>query len=230
MGNLLEAMTQEKLDNQRDVVKNERRQNYDNQPYGTAFEKIYANIYPKEHPYSWTTIGSLDDLTAASMEDVKGFFRQYYVPNNASLVIAGKFDPKQARAWIEKYFGAFKKGDNVTRPNPAIPAMKGEMRKVDEDSVRLPRLYMVWHTVKQGSNDEAALDMLGSILSSGRGSRLQTNLVFGKQMSQDVSAFHQTREVAGHFQITSTARPQKSLEDIEKELGNRAPQKRSADG
>ena len=149
---------------------------------------------------------------------LKGFFRQYYVPNNASLVIAGKFDPKQARAWVEKYFGPLKKGDNVTRPNPAQPVMNGEMRKVYEDTVRLPRLYMVWHTVRQGDKDEAALDMLGLILSSGRGSRLQSNLVFGKQMSQDVSAFNFSREVAGIFQVTSTARPQKSLDEIEKEV------------
>src|SRR5687768_13957816 len=102
MGNLLEAMTQEKLDNQRDVVKNERRQNYDNQPYGTASEKIAALMYPSTHPYSWTTIGSLGDLTAASQEDVKAFFRQFYLPNNASLVIAGDFDERKTRAWVEK--------------------------------------------------------------------------------------------------------------------------------
>lgn len=113
MGGLLEAMTQEKLDNQRDVVKNERRQRYDNQPYGTAFEKIFAEIHPKDHPYNWTTIGSLEDLSAASMDDVKAFFRQYYVPNNASLTIAGDFDEKQARAWVEKYFGPIPAGSHI---------------------------------------------------------------------------------------------------------------------
>lgn len=218
MGGLLDAMTMEKLNNQRDVVKNERRQNYDNQPYGTAQEKIAAIMYPKDHPYNWTTIGSLDDLTAASMDDVKAFFRQYYVPNNASLVIAGNFDQKQAKAWVEKYFGGIKNGDPITRPTPAAPKLNGEIRKTYEDSVQLSRLYMVWPSVAQGAPDEAALDMLGSILSSGRGSRFQQNLVFGKQLSQDAGAFNSTREIAGQFLVTSTARPGKSLDEIEKEL------------
>jgi zinc protease len=218
MGNLLEAMTQEKLDNQRAVVQNERRQRYDNQPYGTAFEKVAALIYPKDHPYHWTTIGSLADLQAASMDDVKAFFRQYYVPNNASLVIAGDFDPKQARGWVEKYFGPIAKGGDIKRPNPAQPKMTGEMRHSYEDDVRLPRLYMVWHTVRMGDKDEAALDILSRILSSGRGSRLQRNLVFDKQIAQDVSASHPTAEIAGTFRVTSTARPGKTLEEIEKEI------------
>jgi zinc protease len=218
MGGLLEAMTQEKLDNQRDVVKNERRQNYDNRPYGTATEKIAALMYPKEHPYSWTTIGSLDDLTAASQDDVKAFFRQYYVPNNTSLVIAGNFDPKQAKQWVEKYFGGIPKGSTITRPNPPIPKLDGEIRKSFEDNIQLPRLYMAWHTVAQGNKDEAALDLLGSILSAGRGSRLQSNLIYNKQLSQDAGAFHFSREIAGQFQVTSTARPGKSLDDIEKEV------------
>jgi zinc protease len=218
MGNLLEAMTQEKLDNQRDVVKNERRQRYDNAPYGTAGEKIAALIYPKNHPYNWTTIGSLDDLTAASQDDVKAFFRQYYVPNNASLVIAGDFDPRQAKRWVEKYFGTVKKGSNITRPNPPMPKLDGVIRKEFEDSVQLPRLYLTWHTVRQGDKDEYALDILASILSNGRGSRLQSKMVFDKQLVQDVSASHPTREIAGVFQITATARPQKTLNEIEQEI------------
>ncbi len=218
LGGLLDAMTQEKLDNQRDVVKNERRQRYDNQPYGTAFEKISELIYPKDHPYNWTTIGSLTDLSNASMDDVKAFFRQYYVPNNTSLVIAGDFDPKQAKKWVEKYFGPIPAGNPITRPNPADPKIDGEMRKTYEDSVQLPRLYMVWHTVRDSHPDQEALDMLQFILSAGRGSRLQSNLVFGKQLAQDAFAGHNSREIAGTFQIVSTARPQKTLEEIEKEI------------
>jgi zinc protease len=217
MGGLLEAMTQEKLDNQRDVVKNERRQSHDNQPYGTANEKIAALMYPANHPYHWTTIGSLDDLTAASQDDVKAFFRQYYVPNNATLVIAGDFNPTQARTWVEKYFGLIKSGAAITRPNPAQPKVDGIVRRVFEDSVQLPRVYMVWHTVPRGHKDEAAVDMLGAILSGGRGSRLQSNLVYRKQMVQDVSASHPTREIAGQFFITATARPGKTLDEIEQE-------------
>ncbi len=218
MGGLLEAMTMEKLNNQRDVVKNERRQSYDNQPYGTAFEKIFAQMFPAGHPYNWTTIGSLEDLSAASMDDVKGFFRQYYVPNNASLVIAGDFDPKQAKTWVEKYFGPVAKGADITRPNPAMPKMSGEIRKSYEDSVQLPRLYMVWHSSPQYSADEAALDILGSILTTGRGSRLQSNLVYGKQISQDVGAFNYGLEAGGMMIVQSTAKPDKSLGDIEKEI------------
>jgi zinc protease len=218
MGNLLEAMTQEKLDNQRDVVKNERRQNYENQPYGTAGEKAVALMYPKEHPYSWTTIGSLDDLTAASMDDVKSFFRQYYVPNNASLVIAGDFDPKEAQKLVEKHFGGIAKGAPIKRPNPPMPKLDKEIRVSYEDSVQLPRLYMSWHTVRNFDKDAAALTILGGILSGGRGSRLQSNLVYDKQIAQTVSAFNGAQEIAGRFQIVATARQGKTLDEIEKEV------------
>ncbi|HEX8398039.1 MAG TPA: pitrilysin family protein [Pyrinomonadaceae bacterium] len=218
MAYLTEAMTMEKLNNQRDVVKNEKRQNYDNRPYGTVGARIAEIMYPKGHPYSWLTIGSLDDLTAASMEDVKGFFREYYVPNNAVLAIAGDFDPKEARKLVEKYFAPIPKGADIKRPNPAAPRFDKEIRTGMEDSVQLPRLYMAWHTVPQYTPDEAALDMLGTILSSGRGSRLQSNLIYAKQIAQDVGAGNNSREIAGQFQISSTARPGKSLEEIEREI------------
>jgi zinc protease len=218
MGGLLEAMTQEKLDNQRNVVKNERRQRIDNQPYGTVGERIGAIMYPKGHPYNWSVIGSLDDLSAASMDDVKAFFRQYYVPNNASLVIAGDFNPKQARTLVEKYFGSIAKGADISRPNPAMPKLEKETRVSMEDAVPLQRLYMVWHSVPQGHKDDVALDLLGSILSGGRGSRLQSNLIYEKQLSQDISAGNGSREIAGQFQISSSARPGKTLQEIEKEV------------
>ncbi|MEO8648458.1 MAG: pitrilysin family protein [Acidobacteriota bacterium] len=218
MGGLLEAMTQEKLDNQRDVVKNERRQRVDNQPYGTSFEKIGSIMYPKGHPYNWSVIGSLEDLQAASLDDVKSFFRQYYVPNNAVLVLAGDFNEAQARQWIEKYFGPIKNGPAITRPNPSQPKLDKEIRTVVEDAVPLPRRYMVWHSVRAYAPDEAALDMLGFILSSGRNSRLQSNLVYAKEMAQQVNAGNSTSEISGEFQVTATARPGKSLDDIEKEI------------
>ncbi|MBX7170711.1 MAG: insulinase family protein [Pyrinomonadaceae bacterium] len=220
MGGLLEAMSQEKLDNQRDVVKNERRQRVDNVPGGTASERILEVMYPKEHPYSWDVIGSMSDLSAASMDDVKGFFRTYYVPNNAVLAIAGKFDEKQARAWVEKYFGPIAKGADVKRPTPTQPALSGEVRKSYEDTVPLPRLYMVWHGVPQDSPDDAALRILGSVLSGGRSSRLQSNLNFGKELVQQIGAFNGSNEIAGMFQISATARPGKDLAEIEKEINN----------
>lgn len=218
MGGLLDAMTQEKLDNQRDVVKNERRQRVDNQPYGTAFEKIAEIMYPKGHPYNWTTIGSLEDLQAASMEDVKSFFRQYYVPNNAFLVVSGDFNEKDARAWAEKYFGPIAKGADITRPNPKSPKLDKEIRTTFEDSVPLERRYLVWHSVPAYAPDEAALDMLGFILGSGRTSRLQSNLLYGKELVSQIVANNGTNEIGGTFQIVATARPGKHLDDIEKEV------------
>jgi zinc protease len=219
LGGLLEAMTQEKLDNQRDVVKNERRQRVDNQPYGGAFEKIGEIMYPKGHPYNWSVIGSLEDLQAATMDDVKAFFRRYYVPENTVLVLSGDFDEKQARGWVEKYFGPIARGtEPIKRPNTPMPKLDKEIRTTVEDSVPLARRYMVWHSVPQYSADEPALDMLGYILSTGRTSRLQSNLLYGKEMVQQIGAFNGTREIAGTFQIQATARPGKSLDDIEKEI------------
>lgn len=218
LGGLLEAMTQEKLDNQRDVVKNERRQRVDNQPYGTAFEKIGEIMYPKGHPYNWTTIGSLEDLQAATLDDVKAFFRRYYVPNNTVLIVSGDFDEKQARGWIEKYFGPITKGGAITRPNNPMPKLDKEIRVTIDDAVPLPRRWMVWHSVPQYAADEAALDLLGYILSTGRSSRLQSNLIYGKEMAQQVGAFNGSNEIGGTFQVQATARPGKSLDDIEKEI------------
>ena len=219
LANLLPAMTQEKLDNQRDVVKNERRQRVDNQPYGASFEKIGEIMYPKPHPYNWTTIGSLEDLQAASMEDVKAFFRQYYTPNNTIVVVSGDFSEGEAKKWIDKYFGPIPKGAEITRPNPAQPMMDKAIRtSVDDPLAPFPRRYMVWHSVRQYHQDEAALDILSNILSSGRGSRLQSNLLYGKEMVSSVFGFNNASEIAGLFQIQATARPGKSLDDIEKEI------------
>ncbi|MGI8812027.1 MAG: M16 family metallopeptidase [Pyrinomonadaceae bacterium] len=218
MGGLLDAMSQEKLDNQRDVVKNERRQRVDNQPYGTEGEKIGEIMYPKGHPYNWSVIGSMEDLSAASLDDVKSFFRTYYVPNNAVLVVAGQYDEKQAKQWIEKYFGPIAKGGDINRPNPPEPKLDREIRTVVEDAVPLPRLSMVWHSVPQYAPDEAALDILSSILSSGRGSRLQSNLVYGKEIAQNVFANDSTSEIAGLFAITAIAKPGKALDENEKEI------------
>lgn len=218
LGGLLEAMTQEKLDNQRDVVKNERRQRVDNQPYGTAFEKIGEIMYPKGHPYNWTTIGSLEDLQAASMDDVKSFFRQWYVPNNTILVLAGDFDEKQARGWVDKYFGPIAKGGDLKRPNNPMPKLDKEVRTTVEDTVPFPRRYMVWHGVRQYAPDEPALDMLSFILSNGRTSRLQSSLLYGKEMVSQVNAGNGTNEIGGLFQVIATARPGKNLDDIEKEI------------
>ncbi|MBV9925303.1 MAG: insulinase family protein [Acidobacteria bacterium] len=218
MGGLLEAMTEEKLANQRDVVKNEKRQNYDNRPYGLVGAKINEVMYPPEHPYHWLTIGSLDDLTVASMEDIKGFFRRYYVPNNATLAIAGDFDPAQARAFVEKYFGPVPKGPDVPPLKVAQPVMEKEMRLDLEDRVQLPRVQFIWHSVPQFSKDEAALDTLGEILGGGKSSRLYRSLVYDQQIAQSASAFDSTSELAGRFQITVTGKPNTTAAQLEEAI------------
>ncbi|HYO92136.1 MAG TPA: insulinase family protein, partial [Pyrinomonadaceae bacterium] len=214
MGYLLEALTEEKLANQRDVVKNEKRQNYDNRPYGLVGAKIAETIYPKNHPYHWLTIGSLDDLTAATREDVSDFFRRYYTPNNASLVVAGDINPKEARALVEKYFGPIKRGPEVKPMSVAQPVIEKETRLTMDDRVSLPRIYTTWFSVPQWSKDDAALDTLGTILTGGKGSRLYRSLVYERQIAQDVSAFNNSRELAGQFQITATLKqPGKTAEE-----------------
>jgi len=221
MGNLLDAMSQEKLDNQRDVVKNERRFRVDNVPYGTAGERISEIMFPEDHPYHHSVIGSMSDLSAASLDDVKSFFRQYYVPNNAVLVLSGDFNEKQAKGWVEKYFGPIKAGAPINRPTPAQPQLKEAVRKSYEDPfARLSRVSLVWEGVQTFAPDEAALDILANVLSSGRGSRLQSNLIYGKELAQQVFAGDNTNEVGGLFQIAATAAPGKSLDDIEKEINS----------
>lgn len=215
MGYLLEAMTEEKLANQRDVVKNEKRQNYDNRPYGLVPARIAELMYPPDHPYHWLTIGSLEDITAASLDDVKEFFRRFYTPNNASLVIAGDFQPAAARRLVEKYFGAIKRGPRIAPVRAPQPRLEKEIRLQTEDRVTLPRIYLVWHAVPQWSEHDAALDMLAGLLTGTKGSRLYRSLVYEKQIAQDVSAFNASREIAGQFQIVATARAGRTLAEIE---------------
>ncbi len=207
MGFLLPAMTQEKLDNQRSVVQNERRQNYDNAPYGLAFETISAALYPEGHPYSWTTIGSLEDLNAASLEDVQDFFRTYYAPNNASLAIVGDFDPEQVKVSVERWFGGIPAGPAIERPEPAPVQLTSERRLVLEDRVQLPRLYLAWPTPAQFQAGDAELNVLAIVLASGRSSRLHQRLVREEQLAQFVSANQASRQLAGQFGITVQARP-----------------------
>src|SRR6185436_13978659 len=185
MGGLLDVLNEAKLANQRDVVKNEKRQNYDNRPYGLVGAKINETLYPPDHPYHWLTIGSLDDLTNASIPDISDFFRRYYTPNNASLSIAGDFNPQQARQWVEKYFGPIPRGPQVPVLN-ARPAVLTELKRIElEDRVALPRLYMVWPTQPQFTADAAATGTLAAVLGSGKNSRLYKTLIYDRQIAQD---------------------------------------------
>ena len=215
MGGLLDALTEDKLVNQRDVVKNEKRQNYDNQPYGLARARIAEIMYPKNHPYHWLTIGDLNDLTAASREDIAGFFRRFYTPNNASLVIAGDIRPAEARRLAIKYFGKIPRGPAVPKLNPVQPSLDREIRASMEDRVSLPRRYFVWHAVREFAADEPALDYLAVILGGGRTSRLYKELVYDRQIAQDVQAGNQASELAGLFSVTVTPRRGQSLDSMQ---------------
>ena len=208
MGHLLPVMDQAKLDLQRDVVKNERRQRYDNVPYGRANETIVAALFPATHPYHWTTIGSMTDLSAASLEDVKAFFRTYYAPNNATLVIAGDFNRDSAITWVNRYFGNIPRGPEMPA-RPIVPAftVARDTFLVQEDKVTLPRVYKTWHSVKLFHPDDAPLDVLADVLAGDKNSRLYKRLVFDMQVAQDVNAFQLSGMLDGYFQITVTPKP-----------------------
>ncbi len=215
MGFLLPAMTQAKLDNQRDVVKNERRQRVDNQPYGTADEKINKALYPDTHPYSWPVIGYMDDLSAATLDDVKEFFRIYYAPNNAVLAIAGDFDPAQVKEWVKKYFSTIPRGADIPRPTPMPVELTEEKRLVFEDKVQLPRLYMHWHSARGYTREDAVLDVLADILGSGKNSRLYKSLVYEKQVAQSVRVYQQSQLLTSKFAVEVTAKPGRTLSEME---------------
>lgn len=215
MGFLLDKLDLAKLNAQRDIVKNERRQSYDNQPYGRVGEIFSAAIYPKNHPYSWPVIGSMEDLTKASEDDVKDFFRLYYAPNNATIAVIGDFDVAQAKAWIAKYFTDLPQGKPVTRPSVAPVKLDSGKRLVYEDRVQIPRLYIQWPTVGDKSEDIYALSLMGSILSGPRTARLTKALVYDSQIAAQVSAFQRGNEDVGEFQITVVPRPGHSLTELE---------------
>lgn len=208
MGWLLPTMTQAKLDVQRGVVQNERRQRVDNVPYGRAFERIVATLYPAGHPYSWTTIGSMADLQAATLEDVNSFFRTYYAPNNASLSIAGDFEVDSAKTWVERYFAEIPRGPALPpRPTPADVKMERDTFVVLEDRVQLPRVYYNWHSTRAFADDDAALQLLAYVLAGDKNSRLYKRLVYDLQVAQDVNAFQNASKLAGSFHVIVTPKP-----------------------
>ena len=217
MGFLLPTMDLAKVNLQRDVVKNERRQRVDNVPYGRADEIILAALYPKTHPYSWPVIGSMSDLSAASLTDVQNFFKTYYAPNNATLTIAGDFDPATVKKLVAQYFGSIPQGPEVKRrltvPAVVIPR---DTFLVLEDKVQLPRLFYTWHSVKGFSKDDAALDILAQIIANDKNSRLYKKLVYDLQVAQDVSAFQDGSRLDGKFQIDVTPKPGQKVADVDR--------------
>jgi zinc protease len=215
MGHLLGAMSPAKVDGQRDVVKNERRQSYENRPYGMASLALDSAMYPPSHPYSWPTIGSMEDLSAASYDDVVEFFRTYYAPNNASLSIAGDIDLDRARRLVEHWFADVPAGKPVP-PIEAPPAvLTAEKRMVLEDRVQLPRLYMCWLTPPMYAPGDAELDVLSGVLSGGKNARLYKRLVYDMQVAQDVASYQGSASLSSQFCIVATARAGHGLAELE---------------
>jgi zinc protease len=218
MGYLLPALDQAKLDAQREVVKNERRERVDNVPFGSEDEIIGAAMYPPSNPYSWPVIGSMADLSAASLADVKDFFHRYYAPTNATLVVTGDIDPAATKKLIAEYFGPIPRGPEITRPVITKVTLPAEKRLVLEDSrAKLPQLTISWPTVGQVDADNAPLEAVGRILTQDRTSRLTRLLVYDRQLATRVSASQNDddEENAGRFTISVTPRPNASLTDIE---------------
>jgi len=215
MGFLLDKLDSAKFVAQRDIVQNERRQGVDNQPYGRAFEIVTTALYPESNPYSWPVVGYLSDLQAASVEDVKEFFRVYYAPSNATIAIVGDFEPAQAKALVRKYFADLPRGKAITRPTVTAAKLAGPKRLVYEDRVQVPRLYLRWPTVNGRHGDAEPLTFLGSILTASRTSRLTKALVYDQQSAASASAGQVGRESVGDFGITITPRPGHTLTAIE---------------
>jgi zinc protease len=207
MAYLLDTMTPARVDGQRDVVKNERRQSYENRPYGMADIVLDEMLWPEGHPYHWPTIGYMEDLTAASHEDVVQFFKTYYAPNNASLVIAGDIDLDATQALAAKWFGDIPRGADVLPIAPPAARLTSVARRTLTDRVRLPKLILAWLTPRRFAPGDAALDVLAAVLSDGKNSRLYKRLVYDTQIAQDVIAYQASGALGSSFRIEATARP-----------------------
>lgn len=214
MGFLIPALNQDKLDNQIDVVMNERRQRYDNAPYGLAWEKIFSNLYPENHPYHWPTIGWMEDIANIKLDEVKDFFHKYYVPNNASLVIGGSFNQDRAVELVEKYFGSLERGADIIQPARAEGQIEKNIELVHEDKVSLSRIYLAWNSSDIYTPEDACMDILAYILAGTKNSRLYKTLIFEKEIVQDVSAFQHSVRLGGSFLIVATAKPGTELNNV----------------
>ena len=218
MGYLLDAMPPEQVNSQRDVVKNERRQSYENRPYGMASLELDKMLWPATHPYSWPTIGHMEDLTAASHADVQEFFKKYYAPNNASLVIAGDIDLDRTQVMVEKWFSEIPRGPVVEPIAPPAAVLTQVKRQTLTDQVSLPRLYLAWLTPRVYAPGDATLDLVSSILADGKNSRLYKRLVYDTQMAQDVSAFQSSGALGSSFLIIATARRGHTVDELQKAI------------
>lgn len=218
MGWFLETITQEKLDGQREVVKNERRQSYDNRPYGRAYETLMAALYPENHPYHWPVIGWMEDLDAATLDDVRAFFQTHYAPNNAALAIAGDIDTPQVIEMVERYFGAIPAV--APAPPPAVPTagLDSDRYITLEDDVHLPRIYMAWHTPPLLADGDAEMDVVADALGNGKAARLYRELVHELEIAHDVEAVQDSAQLASSLTVSITAREGVTLARIDAEV------------
>ncbi len=214
MGGLLPALTLEKLDNQRDVVRNERRQSYENQPYGLAHETLMAALYAPTYPHHWPVIGSMDDLAAASLDDVRAFFHTYYAPDNACLVLAGNFSLDHARAAIDRYFGPIPSHGAPPRPAIGPATLDAAVSVTLPDAVQLPRLYRAWHGAPWNTREDVLMDVFTDALSAGKNSRLYRALVIDAQCAQSVNAYHHGLERTGRLVLQITPRTGHVLDEV----------------
>ena len=214
MGYLLDVVTPQLVDSQRDVVKNERRQRYENAPYGMAFIRIVERLYPKGHPYSWPGIGYMEDLSAATHEDVLEFFKKYYAPGNASLVIAGDINPADARKRVEHWFSDVKPGPKVPPLDVPPAELTSVIKETLTDQVQLPRLYLAWHSPALYAKGDAELDITSGILGNGKNSRLYKRLVYDMQLAQDVTAAQASSRYGSFYMVVVTARPSPDAPDV----------------
>lgn len=216
MGFFLPALTQEKLDIQREVVKEERRQRYDNVPYGTAFERLLRLAYEPDYSYSWPTIGSMEDLEAASLDDIRQFFDTWYRPDNCTLTVVGDFSPAEARELIEQYFAEIPAGGSFPHFNLERKPLGAERRETFASPVQLPRVYRLYHLPKMGTPEWIHGDLLSSVLAGDKASRLDRVLVHERQIAQDVAAYVLPTESTGMLMLQATARENVDIAEIER--------------
>ena len=216
MGFLLDTLDRAKLANQRDVVRNERRQSFEGQPYGVAEEALYHQLFPKGHPYYASVIGSHADVEAARLADVRDFFKQYYTPNNSTLVITGDINKANTKALVEKYFGPFPSGPKVEAVTTQTPPISSERRLTVTDTVQLPKLMLAWLSPVAFAPGDADLDLAAQILGGGKSSRLYRKLVYEQQIAQDATCYHQSLALGSPFICEITAKPNVKIEDLEK--------------
>ena len=219
MASLGDSMTKEKLESQRQVVRNERRQSYENRPYGKAYLEVPNRLYPPGHPYHHPVIGSHEDLESATVEDVKDFFKRFYFPGNASLVIAGDFDPQEARLLVEKHFGALGSSPGASHVKEAKqPKLEGTVRATLEDSVELPLSLFVWHSSALYKSGDAEMDILANILGGGKSSRLYRRLVYERELAQEIEVQQDSNYLGSEFYIHAYLRPEASQDELEEEI------------